>query len=802
MTASAGCLKEENAMKRWMACILALCLCLSPVLACAQPISTEAVLVQLLAKLAGQFEEPSFAAALETQHGRGDVCFALDDQDLPDFSAGLSVNGGRMQVDADAAGFRFSDDLQKIGVTLDTLLRVLTTDENGNSLSPDVRDEDIQMLSKMVSEILGAAMTAVAVEQTAPAQVQDGQEAPQPMTNIVVDVSKMLAALDSAVPAVLERYADALNEMLARNRVQLANMLGSTELPDMHAVAQSYPQGLLAGLVPDGTMVMIAAQGSAWEMSAVLGGAEIARMSCKAGRIQGALGVNGEYVFDSDDLKQILQMAAKLPSYIREEALLCSLWSEFGTTAAHFKFDTIELVRDAVTGVVCIVRDHQAQIDALIARYAPWLNLAGMQVGQLPQAQAMYEELRANQDRICNEICNGIMRWMQRQPQLRQMLGTGMPWADANLYVQARKDKPLEIVLEARMSGAEAALTVSGHAVSGSYTLNPLYGKTSHGYVSGFVSAAHAELVLGHQQLGRTDARWTVSAKKDGDCWTAVLYDMSGTQKAELCVTPQWIRLTGGSATVRLIDTGKGYNFVLNDGNQDVHAQWYAYDGVWRADLYANGMELSGMTASERNRETWRFTYRPHGSQFTYELQLGAGMQSLLVCAGKIYGKSLAEGLELNAQWSDQLPRLNVQFIEGDNQFRLNYLTGDLEAGWRDAKLGDQWILSVKDKTAPDEDGNVTRAELNGRRSVAVVQDGSDGNPGEPRQQMEPYAWGWTVHTVPAGEKWTVQMESDDGQAMTLTLDFAAVPETQDLTGYTWLNDAQARNLLDELANP
>ena len=789
-------------MKRWMACILVLCLCLSPVLACAQPVGTEAMLVQLLAKLAGQIEEPSLAAVLETQNGRMDTCFALDDQNLPDFSAGLSINGGRMQIDADAAGFRFSDDLQKIGVTLDALLRVLTTDENGNSLSPDVRDEDIQMLSQIASEILGAAMTAVSVEQTMPTPVQEGQEALPPMTNIMVNVSQMLSALDSAVPAVLERYADALNAVLARNRVQLANMLGSTELPDMHAVAQSYPQGLLAGLAPDGTMMMIVAQGSDWDLSAVLGGAEIARMSCKAGRIQGAFGVNGEYVFDSDDLKQILQMAAKLPSYIREESLLCSLWSEFGTTAAHFKFDATEFVRDAVTGVVNIMRDHQPQIDALIARYAPWLNLAGMQVGQLPQAQTMYEELRVNQDRICNEICNGVMRWIQRQPQLRQMLGTVMPWADANLYVQARKDKPLEIVLEARMSGAEAALTVSGHAVSGSYTLNPLYGKTSHGYVSGFVSSTYAELVLGHQQLGRTDARWTVAAEKDGDCWTVLLHDMNGVQKAELCVTPQQIRLTGGSMTARLIDTSKGYNFVLSDGNQDVHAQWYAYDGVWRADLYANGMELTGMIASERNREICRFAYRPHRSQFTYELQLNTGAQSLLVCAGEMYGKSLREGLELNAQWSDQLPRLNVQFVEGDNQFRLNYLTGDLEAGWRDARLGDQWILSVKDKTGPDESGNVTRAELNGRKSVAVVQDGSDGNPGELRQQMEPYAWGWTVHTVPVGEKWTVQMESDEGQAMTLTLDFAAVSEMQDLTDYTWLDDAQVRRLLDEMINP
>ena len=118
-------------MKRWIACLLSLCLCVTPVLAGAQSISTEALLGQLLGRFAAQLESPSLGMTAKMPEEMFDLCFALDEQGFPDLSFGVQGKWGAVRYDADASGLRFDDGVKKVGVTIETLLRVLNADENG-----------------------------------------------------------------------------------------------------------------------------------------------------------------------------------------------------------------------------------------------------------------------------------------------------------------------------------------------------------------------------------------------------------------------------------------------------------------------------------------------------------------------------------------------------------------------------------------------------------------------------------------------------------------------------------------------
>lgn len=791
-------------MKKWLAYMLCLCLCMMPVLACAQPITTEAVLGELLTRLVAQLQKPSLAVRLQEDEEHMEASITLDGQGIPDFSYGHLIDGEDVRFDLDAAGMRMAMEGHTMAISPQTLIRALTTDETGASLSPDVTEEDVQLLMQMAYEILGAAMSAVSFEEIPTQPAQEGESAAEPVNGLkaTIDVNALLVALDTAVPAALEANADAIHALLERNQALISGIWGIDELPDVRALAQAWPQNLLAGLLTQTAVLVLEEQTDSTTCMLLLDGAVMAELACTPGRVRGVFGPEGEYVFDSDDLKTAAQLLSKLPAYISDEALICSLWQQDGSMTAHLRVDTMALITDAVTGLVCIVRDHPTQIGALLERYAPWMALADAQAAQQLSWENLYAALSDNQSRIVYGISNGVMHWMRNCPAIYPLMGSNVPWMELNLYAKAGRaagDAPgyaglTELVLDLKLPMLDAALTLSGQTITGSYTMGQIMRPVRHGHMAGFFSDSAAHLTLSHQSNGQTDARWTIDAEKDSAGWTALMYGIDGAEKAKLRITSKNMRLTSGSLRADLIDTGRGFNFSVSDGQKSAHGQWYAYDGVWRAEVYADGEEYTGMIAREKERELYRFTHRAPRSLAHDELQLRAEKESVLLRAGRMDGENLQQGAEVRAQWSDGLPRLTASAVSGSGRFSASYLPGKLEAGFRDSMLGENWSFVTQDVTAPQENGNTTRITLSGEEFVpAAVQ-----NPDTPGREMEKrsYAHGWTIRTQPGADTWTVRLHSDEGNEAMLTLDFAAEATQQDLSSYAWMNEAQVRQLI------
>ena len=105
-----------------------------------------AMIGNLLVRMAEQLLSPSFALKLERLGNMLEAGLALDEQGVPDVFFGMRVGADQMRFDADAAGLRYRENEHTIAITPELLLRVLTTDETGASLLPDVREEDVQLL--------------------------------------------------------------------------------------------------------------------------------------------------------------------------------------------------------------------------------------------------------------------------------------------------------------------------------------------------------------------------------------------------------------------------------------------------------------------------------------------------------------------------------------------------------------------------------------------------------------------------------------------------------------------------------
>lgn len=772
-------------MKKWIACALSVCLCLTPLLACAQPVSTESLLAQLLLKLAQQMQTPAFRAVLEEDGSETEICLTLDEQGIPDFEFTERMGGEEVSFDADASGLRIGYGEEKYGVTPDTLWRALTTDEHGGSHSPDVQEADVELLMQIAGEIVSAAMGAVSTTEIAPIQaLKNAAEEPvQTIRQTKIDVNMLLAALDQAIPAALDAHGDALNALIARNRAFLASFMDVSSLPDMHALAGAWPQGLLSSLIPDEKIVITAVcQGNEQAFSVEMGDVEIARVFSEPERTWGSLGVNGEWAFDSADLSVLMQLAQKLPAYISDQAMSWHYFSQNGNVSAHLRVETEQLVKDVVVGAAGIVRSHRQEIEGLMDRYIPWLVLFGMTDAEAFTWEKLYAALHENQDRIISNIYNQMIMKAYRFRSLRQVFGTGLPWLEMNLNISS-SERRTDIVWDLATQDMSAALTIGGGAISGSYMLGRQM--TDYGSITGFAVENRAQLIFSHQTKGKTVLRCTLDAQKDSEGWTVLAQGTDGanTREAQLRITPQWMQLTSGSLTANLIDTGVGFALDVCDGTSAAHADWYLHDGVWSASLYINGEEIRGYYAKERDVEILNLTQRVADSRMSRELKLQIGEESLMLRAGRSYAGVLRPGVELNLQLSKELPKLDMQIFARAWDFRTEYLPGEMSMDFVDGK--GQWSMKLQDATTPETDGNITQIRVDTKQTI--------------EKETVEKTYGYRISTVPGAQLWTVQITGDEGESTALALDFAAAATAQDLSGYTWLTEEQVRDAIAQM---
>jgi len=249
-------------MKRWIVWLLAMCIACLPAAAFAQPVTTEQLLLGLMQRLLMQIKKPSFSLGLQEGDAMMEACLALDRQGVPDFSLGMQSGEEFFRLDADAQGLRYEDQTQSIGMTIDTLMNVLTTDENGVHIVPDVREEDCALFSQIAAEIGQSAMKAVSVqeiisepkEQETQEQAEEVQqnEPTESVTRITIDLCMLLAELDASVPASLRMHGEELNALMMRNEAWIRKIYGADQLPDFVLLADAWPAGLFSGLIPDG----------------------------------------------------------------------------------------------------------------------------------------------------------------------------------------------------------------------------------------------------------------------------------------------------------------------------------------------------------------------------------------------------------------------------------------------------------------------------------------------------------------------------------------------------------------------
>ena len=763
-------------MKRWIAWVLTLILCMMPLLACAQSISTEEMLGQLLARLMQQVKSPSLGITFENGKDMIDACLALDEQNIPDFTFGMLSGSEEIRMDIDKQGFRYQDGDQRFAVAIDTMMRIMAQDEYAGLMTVNLREEDLLLFEQVVFDILGASLVCVSAEVIgSDAQEMDAdllQSEQTEKTRMTLDLNRLLAELDHAIPQTLNRYADELDAWVERNRPIISEVLNG-DLGEMREIAQNWPAGLLAGLIPEGikARIELEMQEENLTFTAYRNETVVARIVYVPGRLYGLFGSNAEYAFDSDDLKLLAQMVYDVTKYVSEDALMCRMQQQDMAMTLHLKLDSKRLIDDLVTGVMAVVRENRAEIENLYARYMPWLHLAGISHAEELNWEEFYHSLKYQLEWDA-KMDSEYIRWgVRKNPILRQIFGGVMPEFEMDLYVQDRYIGGPEIIWSFVTPNVNAEFLVSNSILKGSYHVIGLVGSWEYGYVNGFISENESQIVIGHQRSGETDLVLTIDVQQDKNGWHARVYDMNGAEVAKL----------NGSNT--------SLNLTMNQGTNTLIGQLYAYDGLWRAKIYANGEELTAMYGDEHNSSLLQILHRKESDRSSKELTLRSGAESLSLYAGTMVGGGVKTGIDLDMQWSNQIPRMNALIYTQFDKLTAAYLPGKLDICLNDRKNTWDWEMHVEDMTSQSMSGNETRVEIQHKKTVDGKQKSSKS--------------GWTIHTQPGTKQWFTQIVGDDQQNMTLMLDFAASPKKQDLTGFTWLTGAQTKQMLDKaMAGP
>lgn len=788
-------------MKRWLAWFLSVCLCIAPALACAQSMPTETLLSQLLARLAMQPESPSLSVEAKMPEGGFDLCFALDDQRIPDFSCGAYGPGGAVRYDADAAGVRYDDGNEKIAVALETLLSALAAGDGGAAFT----QADAELFAAMAQEILDASGAAVTrILRELPAQESGAQtdetQAPAVQQVTTVDIACLLAIWDTEIPAVLVRHAPELNDFMARNETLICEMLGVSEPPSAEQLAQNWPNPGLAGLIPEGMPATVTIEdtmdtntGMTTVIAAQLGDMQLAEVNCVNGRVYGWLG-SREYAFDSNDLYTVLSLLARIPQHVSKEAFEFTYnVYEREAIVAHLNLNVERLIEDLVGGAVYVWQSSRSQIERLLARYTPWLEVFGLYGVSGITWQNVMEPMLDGQDDYVRELCQELMWDLYRSEPGRALFGRETPNLQIDAMIPLRTKNMPGASLNIRTNRVRYDFSLSsGHlsSILETYDHRELPVQRT---LRGSFTENYALLTYAEDQLIKKTAGWQIEWKAQENGWQAELCDKEQVMLAKMVCEGEHISLTAEELRADLTLSPAGFALSGLAQGTPFGAEFAAAEGTTR--LYADSGEwmLRVMMIEEQGIGTLQadLQSRLRGREFRFEARSDA--DSLRMNAGAYRADVETFAAKLDVQMKNGLPHVHAGVNAGGEPYletKLAYMPGMLDIGVRNPETKESVDLRISDVTREAFPGNETRVDLLVREKRGDRLHTSDVL--------------WTAKTAVTGDVYTTKVYYEGvEECLTLTLDFAAKPQAQDLTGYTWLTEEEVRGVIREaMATP
>lgn len=795
-------------MKRWIAWCLSLLLCVTPLLACAQSVSTEELLAQLLSRLAAQMESPSLGIAAKTPEETFDLCFALDEQGLPDLSFGAQGKWGAVRHDADAAGLRYDDGVKKVGVTIETLLRVLNTDENGVSMGPAFTQADAELFAAMAEEIItasGSAATRILRELPAAGSgAADGAQTSVVQQVTTVDIVRLLEIWDTEIPAAVERHAPVLNDFLARNEAFFCEMLGVSALPSAEQLALNWPKPGLSGLIPEGMPAVVvieqtadAQAGMTTVISAQLGDMQMAEVISAGGHVYGWLG-SKEYAFDSNDLYTVLSMLSQIPQHVSKEAFdLTYNVYEREAIVAHLNLDAEQLIEDLVGGAVYVWQSSRSQIEMLLARYTPWLEVFGLYgASGITWKNVMWPMLHG-QDDYARELCRQLSWRMSRSGLGAMLFGREAPRVKLDAVIPLRTENMPVASLDIRTNMARYDFSLSSGHLSSILETYDYRGLPERETLRGSFAEDYALLTYAKDRPARKTAGWQIEWKAQENGWRAEMRDHEQALLAEMvcegehiCLTADGLRadLTLSPEGFTLSGFAQGKPFGAEFATAEGTTRLYADSGEWMLRLMMiEEQDISTLQASLQNRlrfEEFRFEARTDADSL--RMNAGAYRAGAETFAAKL-------GVEMKAGMPYVHAGVNGIVSADETEYReteLTYMPGMLDVGVRNPETKESVDLRISDVTRQDFPGNETRVDLLVKERRGERLHTSD--------EM------WTAQTFVQDSVYETSVYDGGAEkCLTLTLDFAAKPQAQDLSGYTWLTEAETREIIREaMATP
>lgn len=605
-------------MKRFLALVLTLCLCIAPVSAETEiRLTTEELFLELLPEIVEALQEYNLGVAWESGDTTAELLAGRDASGAPDVSLSLSDGEHTEMVAVNEQGIRWTENGELVGVAYETLLRALFTDENGVCSLPSVTEQDTLMLTVIAMQIALACGDAVQIsEQNTVETGEDGEETAVQTLTVDVQPMKLLGRLDTAVPAALEASRAQLDDFFSRNEGWLGEKL-TTDM--MIAAWQSLNVSrMLAIETPLRLLITTRDNAKAQSMLAQLQlyGATIAQATLEDDRLVCSVYVSGseQIVFDSDDLNTLLSLAGQTLNGLSIEALAFGYSSYRQQTVMYFNLDVERLINDFYTSLIMTLQANRAQVQTLLDRYGWLLSDEALSCDELIQA---LQEIRVD------AVRSAEMKW------LRMVRGNAFL---RNLVGNTMVERLPAIRLEYNAKGSESALLVSTNRyqlrfVTGdgqfSGTLASASNRIAESFsanINGFLGEDRLEAQLDLMRYGRPTESIRLSGwledddlliceltGRDGGEWTpictfrmedmygrieALLTDAAGNTLAEAALYDDGFMLQLPGFMAELLLTEDGGVFRIDEG-ETVAFEWHDGEVVTEYALTAIDATLS-----------------------------------------------------------------------------------------------------------------------------------------------------------------------------------------------------------------
>ena len=521
-------------MKRLLALMLTVCLLAAPVSAGAQEkITTEELIVGVLELIVSGLQSGRLDMTYAESGSEYGLVLGEDATGMPGGMLSITEGGQTQLFGADGQGVFMSAGAWKEGDSLtgmswESILRAVCTDENGVCWLPSFTEEDSQMLAGVGLQLVLSMADTVKVTESGSTIVID------------VELGAFLDALDAAVPAALRAAAPQLDDFLARNNV-VTYLLFDVEAPLTTETLIEIWSNLNIGDFVQGEMPLrlsITTDDETGDWNAVLAVADEGTITAqsKSGRIVATLTAEGEtmVLFDTADLETVMDVVAEALYFIPQEAF------DFQTAYygyVHVSLDVKKLLRSFLINLSASVLANSEKVDALIERYfwlfdelfggtvvngftlASWLQFEGARYAELDLPKVFFELDLGAQPRLVMEVGDITMYFTGMGSQFSGMV-------QLRNYPSSRRVTRYDISGFATADSVEALITYNGVI----YNNQP----DAYRFVGTRVDGQSFECALS----ARVNNRWTdlfiLRATASVNGVYAVLTDSQNTKMAEL----------------------------------------------------------------------------------------------------------------------------------------------------------------------------------------------------------------------------------------------------------------------------